>query len=279
MRALFVLCLAGVAFGLWLALDGLRAQPTKAPRIHVDLPADARLRILRAVVGALVLWVVTRWAVGAIAGAALGWWLTELVAGGSVREREIARTEAIATWTEMLRDTLSGAHGLEETITTSADVAPQPIRAEVIALASALEHESLRTALRRFADDLAHPTGDLVVAALSLAASGSTKNLGDLLSTLAKAARDECGMRLRVEAARARMRTAVRVITTCTLLTAVGLVVFNRSYLAIYGDALGQCVLGLIAVSWAVSLRWLSKMGRFVTPERFLLHNNEEVPA
>lgn len=275
MRALFILSLAGVAFGLWLIADSFRARPTQVPRVHVDLPADARLRVLRAVVGALVLWLLTRWVVGAIAGGALGWWLMDLVAGGSAREREIARTEAIATWTEMLRDTLSGAHGLEETITTSADVAPQPIRAEVIALATALEHESLQTALRRFADDLAHPTGDLVVAALSLAASGSTKNLGELLSTLAKAARDECGMRLRVEAARARMRTAVRVITTCTLLTALGLIAFNRSYLTIYGDLLGQCVLGLIAVSWAVSLRWLSNMSRFVTPERFLLHHEE----
>src|SRR3546814_1790109 len=60
----------------------------------------------------------------------------------------------------MLRDTMSGAHGLEEAVTTSAIVAPAPIRREVTALAVRLERQPLDVALRAFATDLAHPTAD-----------------------------------------------------------------------------------------------------------------------
>lgn len=270
MRLLFVLSLVGVVAGALIVIDGRRAKPMTFTPPHINLPSDAQVRLLRALIGAVVIGAITGWVMGIAAGAALGWWLGELIGGNSSRQAEIAKTEATATWTEMLRDTLSGAHGLEETIIASADVAPKAIRREVVTLASHLEHESIEVALRRFADDLAHPTGDLVVSALVLAATGSTRQLADLLGTLAEAARDECAMRLRIDAARARMRTAVRVITGCTLLTALGLVVFNRTYLEIYDDAVGQAVLALIGVSWALSLRWLSRMGAFVVPERFL---------
>ncbi len=275
MRLVFVVGLVGIALGVWLVVDSFREHPTTLPRPALNLPPDTRIRLLRAVIGALVLGLITRWVVGAIAGMALGWWLAELISGSTTRKAEIARTEAIASWTEMLRDTLSGAHGLEEAIITSANVAPDAIRREVVTLATTLEHEPIDVGLRRFADDLAHPIGDLVVAALLLAATSSTRNLGELLGTLAQSARDESGMRLRVEAARARMRTAVRVITGCTLITALGLVLFNRSYLVVYSDALGQAVLGLIALSWALSLRWVAHMSTFVTPERFLAKTSE----
>lgn len=61
--------------------------------------------------------------------------------------------------------------------------------------------------------------------------AGSTGDLVELLGMLAETARDECAMRLRVEAARSRRWTAVRVITGCTLATATGLALFNHQYL------------------------------------------------
>jgi hypothetical protein len=111
---------------------------------------------------------------------------------------------------------------------------------------------------------------------LSLAAGGSVRELGELLGTLAVAARDETGMYLRVDAARARMRTAVRVITGSTIATAVGLALINRPYLRSYDDVAGQLVLGVVAVVWAMSLWWLSRMSGFVSPERFFATVEEQ---
>ncbi len=109
------------------------------------------------------------------------------------------------------------------------------------------------------------------MASLTVAANGAVKDLADLLGMLAESARDEAAMQMRIEASRARMRTAVRVISGVTIVTAVGLVVLNRSYVQVYATPAGQVVLAFIATAWGVALWWLASMSRFRQPERFLI--------
>lgn len=273
-----VVLAAGFAAGIWLAVSGFTSRPPSpvsspgpsGARTTRSGPVDLRRRAVVAVTLAGGGAVVTRWPVVAVSLGLLGWFAPTLFGSKASRDQATARTEAIAAWTEMLRDTIAGAHGIEEAVATTAPVAPAAIRREVADLALRLERQPLAGALRAFAADLAHPTGDLVVASLILAAEGAVGDLGELLGTLAVAAREEAGMRLRVEAARARLRTAVRVITGCTAVTAVGLVVLNRSYLAVYQGSIGQLVLAGVAALWGTALWWLARMGDFISPERFL---------
>lgn len=275
--------LVGVLFaaGLLLIVSGLRPRsadrPVRPGRRHISEHAPAR-RVAVALACGLVALAFTRWPVAAAGVAAAGWCAPELFGSRQARERAVARTEAIASWAEMLRDTMAGSHGLEEAVITTADVAPAAIRSEVTRLAVRLEREPLKTCLEEFADELAHPTGDLVVTALLLAADGSVGDLTDLLGTLAVAAREEAAMRLRVEAARARIRTAVRVIAVVTGTTAGGLIVLNRSYLDAYGTVEGQIALTVVVACWGAGLWWLSRLGDYVTPERFLALAREETP-
>ena len=276
MTALLILAVVGMATGVWLVVDGWRfhtVEPADTPRVAPTSNgrSSIRDRALRAgLVGVGVL-VISRWPTAGIAGGLLGWFAPELFSTRSGRDRALARTEAIASWTEMLRDTISAAHGLEAAIATTAPVSPEPIRPEIERLAQALKRTSLPDALRQLAVDLAHPISDLVVASLSVAANGAVKDLAELLGLLADSARDEAAMQMRVEASRARMRTAVRVITGVTIVTAVGLVALNRSYVDVYGTMVGQVVLAGIACAWGAALWWLSSMSRFRQPERFLI--------
>jgi hypothetical protein len=276
MTLLAALLGVGVAAGVLLIVSGLRlsAEPARRPRLRMH--SGAGERVGPAVGAAVVVGALTRWPIAAIAVGVGAWYWPELFGGRAARERATTRTEAIAAWTEMLRDTISGAHGLEEAVLTTAAVAPAAIRTEVSALAVRLEQEPLDVALRAFAVDLAHPTGDLVVAALTLAARGSAGELVELLGTLAVAARDEAAMRLRVEAARARLRTAVRVIAASTATTAIGLILLNRSYLAVYATPTGQVVLAFVAIAWGMALRWLAGMSEYIAPERFLTLDSTE---
>jgi tight adherence protein B len=271
---------AGVALGVLLVVSGLqrREQPGRRHRTRSS-HAESRVRLGRALALGVPVLVATRWPVAAVACALLGWCSPELLGGRAARDAGVARTEAIATWTEMLRDTIAAAHGLEAAIAATSPVAPEPIRREVLALSMAVQREPLPMAFRRLADDLAHPIADLVVASLTVAATESVRELTDLLGTLAQAARDEAAMQLRVEAARARMRTAVRVITGCTVLTAVGLVILNPSYVTVYSSALGQTTLALISICWGLALWWLAHMSRFRAPERFLVGDASTVGA
>ncbi len=277
MTALAGLLGAGVGLGLVFAWAGWRGvtlprsarSPTR-PKVE-----RATLRLGLAAGGAVVVGAATGWPVGALLAGLAGWGLPGLLGGTKGRGDGLARIEAVAGWAEMLRDTMAGAAGLEQAIVATAAVAPLPIRAEVATLAVRLEGERLAPALRGFADEVADPTMDLVVAALVLAAEHQASRLGELLGSLAQAARDQATMRLRVEAGRARSRTSVKVVVGVTAGLALGLAVLNRSYLAPYDSALGQLVLLLVGAMFAGAFVWLSHMTRPSAPERFLARANE----
>ena len=277
MTALAGLLGAGVGLGLVLAWAGWRGVTLPRPARSAARPKVERatLRLGLAAGGAVVVGAATGWPVGALLAGLAGWGLPGLLGGTKGRGDGLARIEAVAGWAEMLRDTMAGAAGLEQAIVATAAVAPLPIRAEVATLAVRLEGERLAPALRGFADEVADPTMDLVVAALVLAAEHQASRLGELLGSLAQAARDQATMRLRVEAGRARSRTSVKVVVGVTAGLALGLAVLNRSYLAPYDSALGQLVLLLVGAMFAGAFVWLSHMTRPSAPERFLARANE----
>ena len=137
------------------------------------------------------------------------------------RDRLNARSEALAVWAEMLRDTIAAHAGLREAIAVTARVAPLPIRAEVQALAVRAEREPLTVALRRFAVEVADPVADLIVAALVIAADRQAHRLAELLSQIAAAAREQAAMRIRVETGRARTYASSRALVAITFGLAV----------------------------------------------------------
>ena len=265
MTALALLCGAGVGLGVVLIVVGCRgaARPRLGLRrslmVRVQRPV---LRLGLAVGAGVIVGLATGWLVAAVAAAMFGAVAPELLGGSRARQAETDRIEAVAAWVELLRDTLAGAAGIEQAIMASAAAAPAPIRAQVTGLAVRLERERLVPALRAFADELADPTVDLVVVALTLASQRRARRLGELLGALAQATRDRATMRLRVEASRARLRTSVRVIVGTTLGVMAGLVVLNRGYLSPYDSALGQLVLGLVAFLLAAAMWWLARLGR-----------------
>ncbi len=266
-----MLCGAGVGLGLVLIVAGWRGVPRldaglgRSFAVKVERPL---LRLGLAVGAGVIVGLATRWPVGAVAAALFGALAPELLGGTRARQTETARIEAVAAWVELLRDTLAGAAGIEQAIVASATAAPAPIRAAVTGLAVRLERERLVPALRAFADELADPTADLVVVALTLASQRRARRLGELLGTLAQATRDRATMRLRVEASRARLRTSVRVIVGTTLAVMAALIVLNRGYLNPYDSALGQLVLGLVAGLFATAMWWLSRLGRLEAAHR-----------
>ncbi len=272
---------AGVGLGLVLVWAGWRGvslpRPTRAPaRPRVE---RATLRLGLAAGAAVLVGAATGWPVGAFLAGLAGWGLPGLLAAPKGRAEGLARVEAVAGWAEMLRDTMAGAAGLEQAIVATAPVAPLAIRAEVATLAVRLDGERLAPALRGFADEVADSTMDLVVAALVLAAEHQASRLGELLGSLAQAARDQATMRLRVEAGRARARTSVKVVVGVTAGLALGLAVLNRSYLSPYDTAVGQLVLLMIGAMFAGAFTWLSRMTRPAAPERFLAAGHAERAA
>ncbi len=267
-------------FGLFLFVRALIGAPAGDDEQLIERSQRERfterfdhfgLRVGCASVGAVAIGVLTGWPVGVVLAGAAGFFAPSLLGGKARRDAEQARLDAIATWTEQLRDVMAAAAGLEQAIITTAVHAPPPIRRDVAWLAASLEAgTNVRTSLRRFAQRLDDPAGDLVVAALILAAEGSPRQLGDLLGRLAATTRDTVKMRLRIETGRARTRSSVKLVTSVTVLFSVGIVVFNPTYVEAYRTFVGQIVLIGVAAFFAGAYWWLARAGRPTTTGRFL---------
>jgi tight adherence protein B len=268
---------AGFGLGLWLLVTGARRQlrPVTAPgsgRLARMARGRGPVQLAAALVAAAVVALATGWPVGGLLAGVAVWTLPGALLGAERGRRlRLHRLEGIASWTESLVATLSGAAGLEQTVIATAPTAPVAIRSPVIALADDLQRGvRLPDALRAFSVNLADPVGETVIAALLLASREGAGRLAEPLSLLAVAAREDVAAQRRVEKSRAKATTDARLIIMVTLAMAVGLVVFNRGYLHPYDSAVGQVVLAIVGGLFAIGFRWLHKLAQHKEVPRVL---------
>ncbi|WP_035854836.1 type II secretion system F family protein [Kitasatospora azatica] len=269
---------AGFGAGAWLLHAGLRpTEPTERQEGQIarwwrtHRPPRPGRRLATTALAALLALVATGWPLAAPLAALASWSLPGLLGRDKGHEQAIARIEAIATWTEQLRDTLAAAAGLEQALLATATTAPAAVRPQITACAERVARgQRLPDALRQMGHDLADPLGDLVVIALISASGRQAGRLGDLLAGLAASAREQALMRTRTASSRARIRTSVRIVVGTTLAMAVGLIVLNRPYLQPFDTATGQLVLLLVGALFAGSFGWLRRIATFTEPARLL---------
>jgi hypothetical protein len=244
--------------GICLLLVGTRRMSDGRIRAAPNGQAAARKRMragVTATAAGVAAFIVTGWPVAApfTVLAVLG--LRGL--GGRTAGHVIEKLEAIACWTEMLRDNLAGAAGLTQALIATAQISPRQVRSEVGSLAIRLSNGmAVIVALRIFAEELADPAADVVVATLLLAASERAQRLGDLLGALAASTREEVTMREGVEASRSAARSAVRTVTGFSFGFLGLMAVFARPYLAPYRSFDGQVALAVVGILFGVGL-WL----------------------
>lgn len=264
---------------LLLVLAAVVGMPPRGTRPGARRPGSERRRRTLLIAGAatfLLVLVVTRWIVLALTlGLLVAAW--DRFFGGAAEERRaIVKLEALATWTESLRDTIAGAVGLEQAIPATAATASPVIRPSLNLLVDRLRiREPLPDALRRLADDLDDASADLIVAALLLNSRLRGPGLREVLTALAVSAREELDMRRRVEAERRSTRRSVQVVVGVTLGVAAMLILLNRQYVAPYTTVVGQLVLVVVIGLFGAGVAWLRRLARTESPERFLLVRSE----
>ena len=268
---LFVAALAG-----WTPAG--RVVPSRTDRLS---PADLGRRLVLAAVPAAVALLVTGWLVVAIGVGLLGFFAQALFGGARQGRTEMARVEALASWTESLRDTIAGAVGLEQAIPASYHAAAPVLKPPLALLIDRLRtREPLPAALIRFGNDLNDPGADLILAALVLNARLRGPGLRDVLTALSQAAREEMDMRGRIEASRASTRRSVQIITGLTVLVVFGLRFLNPEYVQPYDSFAGQVTLGVVCTVFAAGFLWLRSLSRYDTARRFLTETGTAaVPA
>ena len=261
--------------GLFLLIVAIRGIAPKPPsprskRIETQLRELAGVRGGIALVAGVLVLVATGWVVAGIGTVllVLGW---RGIGGAAGERRAMARLEALAMWTESLRDTVAGAVSLEQAIPSSLRAAAPAIQVPLASLVNRLHTRMpMPEALSRFADDLDDPSADMIIAALVINARLRGPGLRDLLSALAMSVREELHMRTKVNAERRATRRSIQIVVAVSVGLALILAIFNRGYVHPYSSALGQLILIVVALLYGAAFLWLRKLARFDSPERLL---------
>jgi Flp pilus assembly protein TadB len=271
----------GIGLGLLLLTAGLRRRtPSPVGRARPWL-SRRQLRQLGAAAGtALLVLVVTRWIAAAV-GAALLVLSWDRVFGGTRRSRAAtARLDALAAWTESLRDLVATGIALPEALPASVSSSSAVLRPALERLTERLaSRDGLEEALRALGDDLDDGGADLVVAALLLNSRAQGRALEAVLTALASSLRSELHVRRTVEAERRSTRKAVQIVVTVTLATALGLQLANPVYVEPYATAAGQVVLAIVAAVFAIGFAWLARLSALPGTPRLLARPNTVTSA
>jgi hypothetical protein len=222
-------------------------------------------------------------ATGLVVLALSGWILPALVSSAGCwaavgawqrRDRravsDVERTDALASWIENLRDVLVAGDQPIGAINATVATCPAAIQPQVRRLAAGLGRQDPAVVVRRFADDLDDPLGDLVAAGLLIAIQRGARTAA-VLSSLAEQARRQADRRRLLEAERAPIRREVTLLSMIMGSLVVGLLVLGRAeYLAPYRTAGGQLFLATVLLIYALLLVRVQRLARFPRPSRFL---------
>lgn len=275
--ALGLLGLIRLVSGRPLLPDGLlRAGQYGGSRISLR---DHRTLVSAGLVFALVVVVSRNLVLAVIAGAAVVLW--PLVAGGGKAERAaLAKLDALAQWTESLRDLAQKGAGLEsvipKTVATASDV-----------LAPQLRHLSFRLSVRvplpealsLFADEVDDSGADLVVAALALSARQRKGKLSRVLSALSSALRDELEQRTRVMRERNVVRREAAQVAGLSAVLVLGASLFSPTTLPGSDNTAAQVLPFVLAAAFFFVFSRVRKLAEPEAEPRFLSSAREVLDA
>jgi len=213
----------------------------------------------------------TRWPVAAAGLTALVVAWPRLFGGARAERQQINRLEALVVWTESLRDTVGGHASLEQAIPVTAEGAPPLIRPALLRLVGQLRARlPLDKALLSLAAELDDASADLVLAALILNVQRRGDGLGQVLSGLAVAAREELDMRQRVSADRAGLRRGVQIVVLMTIGFGAFLILIGGAYVRPYDTPAGQVALTVVLGMFAAGFAWMRQLSGAAVPLPFL---------
>lgn len=262
---------AGGIAGLVVLLRGGSLIPERLTRRSRGPSTTSGARLAAAVAAGIVAVAVSGWPIAAVGAALMVVMWPRIFGSSRAGKSEIDKLEAIATWTESLRDLTAGGAGLEQAIARSAATSTTMLRPDLEQLAAQLE---LRVPLERALEDLADAVDDAacdqIVATIRMNSRLRAAQLTGVLGKLSETLRDEVGMRLEAEAKRRNLRREAR-LTILAVLAFIGFqVVFVRDHLEPFRSPLGQIVLAVIAAIWIGSFMRMRALSEPERPPRFL---------
>lgn len=235
--------------GLLFVFDGLARPGAKVdPLAHLKRlgPASAA-----GAAGAAIALMATGWPVAVAGGAALGAVAPQTLRRSKVDRTRLARREAIADISGRLRDAIRSGIGLSDALAQAAASAPVAISLDMRRLVSEAQVSGLAAAAASFGGRVNDPAAELLASALSLADRLGSRNLSDVLDSLAEATTAQAATVREAKARQTRARMSARIVAAVPLLLLLAIRRANPAYLTPFSTPTGQAVL-----AFALLLVW-----------------------
>jgi len=235
------------------------------PNIQVD--PLARLKRVGpagacAVIASLVAGVATTWPVAMIASAALGASLPGTLRRSRVERVSLARREAIAEVASRLRDAIRSGIGLADALAQASTRAPGAIAADLRRLVAESRVSGIAEAAESFAARVDDPAAELFASALGFAERLGSRNLSDVLDSLAEATTAQAATIREARARQTRARMSARIVAAVPMLLLLAIRRANPAYLAPFSTPGGQAVLGFAFVLVWIGYRSMKRAAR-----------------
>lgn len=256
---------ATLAAGLFLIVYGLRGTTVPA-RIHpphrwrttvrrllrpgVDVRARRNRTYLAALVVTVAGMVLSHLPVLALGLGAAVAFSRNLLPGTTVDNAEIRKLEGLADWVRRLAELFDTGNTLENVIPKSSAYCATVLKPSVDTLTGRIARRvPIRTALLRWADEVATRDADMVAAVLIANSEQRGDGMVSVLTRFATNLESQIKRRRDVETERAKPRAIARILTAMFGLTVVG-GLFARDFTAPYRTPLGEVILAaMIAVT------------------------------
>jgi Flp pilus assembly protein TadB len=238
------------ALGLLLLYDGLvrpEARPDPMARLRRLGPMGAG-----GAAGAAVALVATGWPVAVIGGAAIGASVPRMLLRSREEKAKLARREALAEICARLRDAIRSGIGLSDALAHAASSAPAAVAGDLRKLVSESRVSGISEAGASFAQRVGDPSAELFASALSLADRLGSRNLTDVLDSLADATTAQAAAIREARARQTRARMSARIVAVVPMLLLLAIRRANPAYLEPFSTPTGQFVLAFaFLLVWA----------------------------
>lgn len=179
------------------------------------------------------------------------------------KPRDVELLEALDRWVRSLAATLATGKSVTDAIRISRRTAPALLADEVNTLVVRLNNRwGTRHALGRFADALASPDADGVIAALMLAVNRGANGACVTLQALADSIQATLEGRRVIEIERSKPYVVVRQVTIISLITLAGVYLLSPAFFQPYRTPLGQLILSGLLLLYLGSLILMRRKAR-----------------
>lgn len=250
--------------GIFACVAGWRGQPiTSRQRPVVRQPVDrSRIRRMAIALGSgVVVVVLTRWVGLLVAVPGVCYGMLGLYSDRAERIARRERVQAVASWLEMIRDTIASGAGFGSAVRLTAARAPRPIADEVRRLSARLDTMSFSSAISRFGDEVDVAEADTAIVALATASRAAGGNLARVLTVGVESLRSRVEQTSRIDALRARFLTSAGLMVGATAASSTMVLLSSAQFRQAYDSPVGQLVLVMVGGMFVLAVNVLRRMG------------------